>query len=248
MMKSYKLLSLILVILLSTSCEREKDANFILKGTVKDLKKGVVFLQRLDDSTIVNLDSVEIKGQPDFTLQTNLDEPLLLYLSLQKKDGLDHYIPFFADKGVTEIKTTLKDFSTDAKIIGSKQQELLEQYLKLMSDFRDKNLDLIKANFEAIKKNDSIRSDSILKKSDRLEKLKYASTINFALNNSDSEVAAYLALYEIPNTSIKYLDSIYNNLTGNIKQSYYGKTLNEAIESYRVALDSIPDKDARGNL
>lgn len=220
------------------SCTKENTSNFTLNGSIKDLKKGMVYLQRDGDSTIINLDSVEVNGELDFTLKTNIEEPILLYLKLDKKDGQDYFIPFFADKGVTEIKTSLKNFNTDVEIIGSKHQAILENYLTLMSDFRDSNLELIKANFEALQIKDSITSDSLIRRSNRLLRLKYASTINFALTNNDSEVAPYLALYEIPNTSIKYLDSIYNNLTERNKKSYYGKTLGEVIVNYKNSLNN----------
>lgn len=241
MIKTQNILTLIAALLVMVSCESEPKENFTLKGSVKDLKKGMVYLQKDGDSTIVNLDSVLVNGQPEFTLQTSIEEPILLYLKLDKNDGNDYFIPFFADKGITELKTSLKNFSTDAEITGSKQQELLDVYLKLMSDFKNNNLEIIKANFEAIKANDTATSDSLIKRSARLQRLKYASTINFALNNNDSEVAAYLALYEIPNTSIKYLDTIYNNLTDGIKKSYYGKTLGKSISDYKKALDSISE-------
>ena len=229
----------VLIVFFFAACKKETNANFTLKGAIKDLKKGMVYLQKNGDSTIINLDSMEINGQTEFKLQTNLDEPLLLYLKLDKKDGNEYYIPFFADQGVTSIQTTLKGFTSDAKITGTPQQELLETYLKLMSDFKNKNLDLIKANVEAIKGKDSLKVDSILKQSERLQRLKYASTINFSLTNKDSEVAAYLALYEIPNTSVKYLDSIYNNLTDAVKESYYGKKLGIALSNYEKSQDSI---------
>ncbi|WP_299112888.1 DUF4369 domain-containing protein [uncultured Winogradskyella sp.] len=239
MTKFQNLLFTIVITSLFFSCGKDNEANFTLTGSIKDLKKGVVYLQKDGDSMIIDLDSVSIKGEPNFTLQTTIEEPVLLYLKLDKNDGQDYFIPFFADKGVTEINTSLKNFNSDSKITGSKQQALLEDYLKLMSDFNDNNLDLIKANYEAMKQNDTITSDSLVKRSQRLLKLKYASTINFALNNKDSEVAPYLALYEIPNTSVKYLDSIYNNLTDNIKQSYYGKTLGSVLEDYKKTQDSL---------
>jgi hypothetical protein len=238
LMKPQRLLQLIVITILIISCQKEDSYNFTLHGEIKDLKKGKLYLQKDGDSTIINLDSVEVNGLSTFTLKTNIEEPILLYLKLDKKDGQDYFIPIFADKGVTELKTSLKKFNTDAVIKGSKQQALLDNYLALMSNFKNSNLDLIKANFEAVKQNDTLLSDSLIRRSERLLKLKYASTINFALNNNDSEVAPYLALYEIPNTSIKYLDSIYNNLTAPVKQSYYGKTLGEVIVDYKKALNT----------
>ncbi|RNC84944.1 MAG: DUF4369 domain-containing protein [Winogradskyella sp.] len=229
-------LFIFIALTLIVSCSKEKENNFILKGSIKDLKKGVVYLQKDGDSSVIDLDSVVIKGQPEFLLSTTIEEPILLYLKLEKNDGQEHFIPFFADEGETQIKTTLKSFNTSAEINGAEQQKVLEGYLTLMDDFKNKNLDLIKANYEALKRKDSIASDSIVKQSERLLRLKYASTINFALNNNDSEVAPYLALYEIPDTSIKYLDSIYNNLTDRIKTSHYGKILEKSISDFKTEL------------
>lgn len=225
----YKTLSLFALLSTIVSCGNDKDTNFTINGTIKGLKKGVVYLQKEGDSTIINLDSMVITGQPEFTLKTNLKEPILLYLKLFKNDGEEHYIPFFADQGVTELKTTLKNFNYDAEIKGSKQQELLNEYTKVMSKFNDQNLDIIEANFLAQKDNDSIAVDSLIKASETLFKRKYSYTIQFALNHKDNIIAPYLALYEIPSANPVYVDSVYNGLTEDIKNSFYGKKLGEVI-------------------
>lgn len=235
MTKLHKAFSLIILMVLTISCGKDNATNFTLKGTIKGLKKGVVYLQKDGDSSIVNLDSMSITGQPEFTLNTNIEEPILLYLKLFKNDGEEHYIPFFADKGVTEINTTLKNFNFDSEIKGSKQQVLLEEYLGIISQFNNKNLDVIEASFIAQKDNDSITLDSLNYVADQLVKRKYAYTIQYAMNNKDSEVAPYLALYETRNANPVYIDSIYNNLTSKIKNSLYGKKLKEAIENRKSA-------------
>ncbi|MBO6880303.1 DUF4369 domain-containing protein [Winogradskyella sp.] len=229
MTKFNKILSLLILISMIVSCGKDKEANFTLKGSIKGLKKGVVYLQKDGDSTIIDLDSMTIAGQPEFTLHTNIDEPILLYLKLFKNDGEEHYIPFFADKGVTTIKTTLNKFNFDAEINGSKQQDLLNEYTKVMSKFNDQNLDLIEATFLAQKENDSIAVDSLSKVSETLVKRKYSYTIQFALNHKDNMIAPYLALYEIPSANPIYIDSVYNGLTEEIKKSFYGKKLEEVI-------------------
>ncbi len=231
MIKLNKVLSLIILLLLTVSCGKEKEANFTLKGNVKGLKKGVVYLQKDGDSSIVDIDSMVVIGQQEFTLQTNIDEPIVLYLKLFKNDGEEHYIPFFADKGLTEINSTLKNFQFDAKISGSSQQKLLDEYLKVMSRFNNQNLELIASNFRALKDNDSILADSLSKQSDQIIKRKYSYTIQFAMNNKDSEIAPYLALYEIPSANPIYIDSVYNGLTDAIKNSYYGKKLGEVVSN-----------------
>lgn len=224
MSKISKLLSLIVLILLNTSCKKESDSNFTLKGYVKGLKKGTVYLQKQQDSLLVTLDSLEIKGDPNFELFTNLEEPEVLYLKLDKNASEEEMIVFFANTGVTEISSSRKLFNYNAKIKGSKQQDVLEEYLTTLIKLNNRNLELMQSNFES---KDSI---SFSEQQENFLKRKYAYTINFALNNNNSEVAPYLAVYEIPNTTIRYLDTIYNSLSSPIKASKYGKLLKETIE------------------
>ena len=215
--------------IIGVSCEKEPEANFTLNGNIKGLKKGVVYLQKDGDSTIIDLDSVVINGSSTFTLKTTIDEPILLYLKLFKNDDDEHYIPFFANKGITEINTSLKNFNYDAEVKGSEQQELLNEYTKVMSKFNDQNLDLIEGSLNAQKNNDSLALDSLNRASETLLKRKYSYTIQFALNNRDNIIAPYLALYEIPSANPVYIDSVYNGLNDNIKNSFYGKKLGEFI-------------------
>ncbi|WP_299129321.1 DUF4369 domain-containing protein [uncultured Winogradskyella sp.] len=232
MTKYIKALSLFLTACIAISCGKDNDANFTLKGNIKGLKKGMVYLQKNGDSTdIIDLDSVAVMGEKEFVLQTNLKEPILLYLKLFKNDGEEHYIPFFGDKGETTINTSLKLFSYDAEIKGSKTQDLLNEYTKVMSNFKDQNLEIIEQSLLAKKANDTIASDSLKKRSTTLIKRKYAYTIQFALNHKDNIIAPYLALYEVPAANTVYIDSIYNGLTKDIKTSFYGKKLAKLIET-----------------
>ena len=226
-MKNFWILA-ILIAGLCTSCNTEKSSDFTLTGTVKNLKKGTLFLQKFQDSAYVTLDSVALNGTSSFHLHSDLSEPEVLFLRLDKNDTDEGVIPFFADKGITEINTTLKHFNFEAEITGSKQQKVLDDYLKIMGKLNNQNLDLLKQKFDNFKDGDSTNI-SINDYQKTLLRRKYSYTINFALNNSDSEVAPYLALYEVPNTSVRYLDSIYNKLDDPIKHSLYGKGLKSFI-------------------
>lgn len=220
----------ILMLLLSFNCSKP-EANFRLTGTIKGLKKGKVFLQKQNDSVLIKLDSMDIKGQEVFQLSTHLEEPELLYLSWSKNDTDEQFIPFFAAQGETVINTTLTNFNFDAKISGSEQQALFEQYNNTISEFNNQNLELIKSSFLAQKSSDSMAVDSITKRSENLMKRQYTYAINFALTHKDSEIAPFLAVYEIPDANIKYLDTIYKSLTPTIKNSKYGKILQLALEN-----------------
>lgn len=223
---------LVVVALLAISCSKEAS-NFTLKGNIKNLKKGTVYLEREQDSTYIIIDSVVINGNPQFEINYNLEEPEVLYLRLNKNDNNEGIITFFADTGVTEINSTLKNFNFDAKIKGSKQQELLEEYLSIISRFNDKNLELIKEHFEPKKEKDTTLSLDFESQYNSLLRRKYLYTINFAVSHNTSEVAPYLAVTQIANANPKYLDTIYNSLQGNLKSSLYGKQLKAIIDKQK---------------
>ncbi|MDT0559295.1 DUF4369 domain-containing protein [Ichthyenterobacterium sp. W332] len=223
-----KLLVLALVIC-CLSCQKETVADFTLNGTVKGLKKGTLYLQKFKDSVYVTLDSASLNGNSNFTLKSELSQPEVLFLKLDKNSKEENVIPFFANKGITQINTSLKNFNFDAEIIGSKQQKLLDEYLKVMNRYNNQNLDIIEASFLAQKNKDSVALDSLTKQSTKLIKKKYSYTIQFAINNNDSEIAPYLALYEIPDANPVFIDSIYKGLSENVKNSLYGIELNTFI-------------------
>lgn len=218
------ILGVILLSFLMVSCAKEEQHNFKLKGYVKGLKKGTVYLQKQQDSLIITLDSLEIKGEPNFELHTDLEEPEILILTLDKNDDRENWVSFFADTGVTEIRSTRKLFNFNAKIKGSKQQVVLEEYLSTLLKLNNRNLDLMQSDFET-NTNTPFDQQQL-----NFMKRKYTYTISFALHHANSEVAPYLALYEVPNTTVRYLDSIYNTLTPPIKESKYGKLLKETID------------------
>ncbi|MDG1714067.1 DUF4369 domain-containing protein [Lacinutrix sp.] len=226
-----------LLILLSVcflfSCGNETSDTLIVKGTIKGLKKGTVYLKKANDSTLAIIDSMLVGKDSNFRLQTTIESPEVFYLSLDKNDSDENRITFFGDKGITEINTTLKQFTYDAEIKGSKQQETLEEYLSMNSKFKNKNLELIKESFEALKDNDTALINQTEKTYKNLEKRKYLYTVNFAISNNDSEVAPYLALTELYNANIKFLDIVNDTLTPRVKASNYGKELQRFIDKIK---------------
>ncbi|MCB7480920.1 DUF4369 domain-containing protein [Christiangramia sediminis] len=230
-----KKLALLLVILISiTSCS-EKESNLIVSGEVKGLKKGTLYLQKIDDTVLVNIDSVVVDGDPMFSMETYIESPQMMYLYLEKVDNnqYDDRIDFFADEGQVTITTKLEKFETSAEVIGSVNQEKLMEYRKMINRFNDQNLDLIKASFEAEKAQDEEKLMEIDKKYDGLLKRKYLYTVNFAINNKEHEIAPYLALSEVFDANIKYLDTIYNSLAPKVKKSKYGKDLKDFLKERR---------------
>lgn len=230
-MKKYLLLVLLVAIV---SCAKETTPDLIVKGTIKDLKKGTIYLKKEQDTAIVTVDSVIINGVSDFELHSNLESPEIFYLYLDKNSSDEDRITFFADKGVTEIHTTMKRFVYDAKINGSEQQKVWEKYKLMVAKFNEKNLDLIKEDLESQQKGDTSKINKIQQDYENNLKRRYLYTVNFAINNKDSEVAPYLALTEIYNAKINLLDTINNSLTPEVKASKYGKELQRFVDEIKL--------------
>ena len=227
-----KKISILFAILLIVSCAKEQH-DLTVKTNIKGLKKGTVYLKKVKDTALVTVDSIAINGNSEFELHSDLKEPEVFFLYLDKNSSENDRIAFFADKGITEINTTLKNFVFDAKIKGAAQQKTWDDYKLTMSRFNERNLNLIKEKFEAQKDGDTSKFTNIQKEFDNLLKRKYLYTVNFALTHKDSELAPYLALTEIYNARVKYLDTINNSLTPKIKASKYGKELESFIKSIK---------------
>ena len=118
-----------------------------ISGKVDGLRKGTIFLQKVVDSALVDIDSIIINGNPEFNFKTKIESPEIYYLYLNKDDGdtLNDRVMFFAEKGEIIINTLLKTFESSAKVSGSENQELLQEYRKISRQFNAKNLDYIKA-------------------------------------------------------------------------------------------------------
>lgn len=225
---------LLLIILTFTACS-EKENNLLVKGNVKGLKKGTIYLQKIEDTLLINVDSVMIDGDANFELGDYLESPQIMYLFLDKVDNVvyDDRIEFFAEQGEVTINTTLKNFEVDAKVIGSANQEKLVDYKKMMQRFNDQNLDLIQKNFEAQRDENQELIIETNQDFDKLLRRKYLYTVNYAVNNKDLEIAPYLALSEVFDANIKYLDTIYTSLTPQVRKSRYGKELKSFLKERR---------------
>ena len=219
----FKLLFILLIIL---GCENDKNlinVNIQIDG----FKKGKVYLQKIKDSTLVNLDSVFVDSKNLIILKSKIESPEIFYIDLGIS-GKDNKIAFFAEKGEIKIVTNLKRFNTDFEISGSSNDSIYRKYLSIIKKFNNNKLDLIKLSFDNSKNKDSV--SIIQAKIESLNKRQYMYSLNFAVTNGDYHVAPYIALTEFYNSEKILLDTIKSSLSNEVLNSKYGKILNELIE------------------
>ena len=223
MKKEFLIFSLLI---LTFSCSTN-EKKMIVSGNIDGLKKGTVYLQKQQDSIIVSIDSILLEGNSNFKLETEINEPDIYYLYLDKNDGdsLNDIITFFGNNGDINIQTSLKNFDSSYEISGSKNTELLQEYLSIIRKFNLQNLDLLEIFYKAQIENNQIRIDSVNTQIENLIKRKYLYTLNFATNNSEFEISPYLAVSQIADANQEFLLKLYDTLPEKIKNSKYGKIL-----------------------
>lgn len=222
----------LLTALIITSCSDKKaDNNTHITGHIKGFTNGIVYLQKMNDTVIMVLDSVKMKGDSKFQFDFNLDSPELMYLFVDRgiTNSMDDSLPIFAEQGTINVETDLKYFYASAKITGSKNQELFEEFQKTNRKYKGELLEISKEKFDALRFKRTHDVDSIETKFDKKLKRKYLYAINFALTNKEYEVAPYVALTELANANIKYLDTINKAMSPKVAESTYGKLLKKYI-------------------
>ena len=228
-----KLSILLLTISLLISCSSEKENQMIVKGTIDGLKKGTLYLQKIQDTLLVSVDSIILEGVNTFELKTIVESPEIYYLSLNNSD-FNNKILFFGEKGIFTINTNLERFSTAFKIAGGKNQEYLDEHQEMMRKFNDRQLILIERNFKATKAKNNLLIKKVQDEYNSLLKRRYLYTTNFAVQNANYEIAPYLAITQLNNANVKLLDTINNSLTDKVKQSKYGILLNDFVKKNKT--------------
>ena len=223
MKKEFLIFSLLI---LTFSCSTN-EKKMIVSGNIDGLKKGTIYLQKQQDSIIVSIDSILVEGNSNFKLETEINEPDIYYLFLDKNDGdsLNDIITFFGNNGEINIKTSLKNFDSSYEISGSKNTELLQEYFSIIRKFNLQNLDLLEIFYKAQIENNQAKIDSVNTQIENLIKRKYLYTLNFATNNSEFEISPYIAVSQIADANKEFLLKLYDTLPEKIKKSKYGKIL-----------------------
>ncbi len=227
-----KITALLALTIILFACSSKKEGNMIVQGQIKGLKKGTLYLQKMQDTLLVSVDSVALVGKDTFTLTDNVDSPVLYYLTF---DGntTDKRILFFGEEGVITINDKVDQFGFAPVITGSKNQVVLDKYNAVSRRFQNERLEFIKKDFDAKKANDLDLIEKLQIDYTRLVKRRVLYTTNYAITNSDSEAAPYIALTAMYDASLKMLDTVNSSLTPRVKESVYGKRFQEYLDNIK---------------
>ena len=234
-MKKVLVVSLVLISIFACSKKETKEGNLHITGNIKGLSQGKIYIQKVEDTSLVVLDSIIFKGNSNFESYLNIDSPEVLYFFLDRgqTNSLDNSLPVFVEPGEVTVNTKLKEFFNAAQITGSKNHELWNEFKEINSKFTNENLSIMEKRLQNELDFNAERQDSIDKAYEKLLKRKYLYVANFATNHADFEIAPYLALTEIADINVSYLETIADKMSPEVAESKYGKILQKHIEEIK---------------
>ena len=202
----------------------------IVKVKVENFKKGNIYLQKISDSALINVDSIFVKKNESIILKYNIDSPELFYLNLDVSD-IDNRIEFFGEKGEINIDTSLEKFNSDFKISGSSIDSLYRDYLSVIKKFNNQKLDLIQLSFNLTK---TELDDSLIKVQNQiksLDKRQYLYNLNYTVSNGNSFISPLVAINEFSESGKIVLDTIKNSMSKQVLESKYGKIFSDIVKN-----------------
>ena len=197
---------------------------------VENFKKGNVYLQKISDSALINVDSIFVKKNESIIFKYNIDSPELFYLNLDVSN-IENRIEFFGEKGEINIDTSLEKFNSDFKISGSSIDSIYRDYLSVIKKFNNQKLDLIQLSFNLTK---TELDDSLIKVQNQIKSLnkrQYLYNLNYIVSNGNSFVSPLIAINEFSESGKIVLDTIKNSMSKQVLESKYGKIFSDIVRN-----------------
>lgn len=227
-----KLIAICAFSILAFACSSKKEGNMIVKGQIKGLKKGNLYLQKMKDTVLVSVDSMALLGDDKFILADNVTSPEMYYLTFDGNTN-EKSLMFFGEEGEITINDNIEEFGFRPEIKGSKNQEVMDKFRDIDRKFKDQRLEFLKKDLEARQAKDEELLKQLEVDYKKMIRRRFLFSTNFAIANADSEAAPYIALSELYDANIMLLDTINNSLSDKVKNSNYGKRLQKFVSNIK---------------
>ena len=216
--------NIIIFLIILTSCSSEKE-NLIIEGKISGVKNSKIYLSYVEEGKII--DSVNIIDGK-FKLQTYIDASREMSIILGDKNSENKFD--FISEPTNILFTSSKDkFVFNGKILNSKLYSDYKNLKNQINRFEEKDLEMLAEQIEISVKGDQNKYDSINDQRLKLNQRKILFIVNYAMNNASNPVSAFISYKYRENINKKYLEKIYENLSEEIKNSFYGDKLSSSF-------------------
>ena len=216
--------NIIIFLIILTSCSSEKE-NLIIEGKISGVKNSKIYLSFVEEGKII--DSVNIIDGK-FKLQTYIDATREMSIILGDKNSENKFD--FISEPTNILFTSSKDkFVFNGKIQNSKLYSDYKNLKNQINRFEEKDLEMLAKQIGISVKGDQNKYDSINNQRFKLNQRKILFIVNYAMNNASNPVSAFISYKYRENINKKYLEKIYENLSEEIKNSFYGDKLSSSF-------------------
>ena len=215
---------IIIFLIILTSCTSEKE-NLIIEGKISGVKNSKIYLSSVDEEEI--LDSVNIIDGK-FTLKTYVDKTKEMSMILGDRNSKDKFD--FISEPAHILFTSSKDkFVFNGQIQNSKLYTDYKNLKNQINRFDEKDLEMLAEQIEISVIGNPNKYDSINEQRLKLNQRKILFIVNYAMSNASNPVSAFISYKYRENINKKYLEKIYENISEEIKNSYYGAKLSSSF-------------------
>ena len=212
---------IIIIFAFICSCLSDKD-EINISGEIKGLNNSFIYLIQPDSNTL--LDSSKVVNEK-FDLTAYINEPLELVLKIQSKDS-ENIFSFISEPSAKIIFTSSKEkFEFNGKIENSDLNYEFEKLNGHINRYNDIDLQMLEQQIQASIENNNKKYDSLNEERLKVDQKKILFIVNYCLNNNTNILSPYLAYKYKNNINLGFLENIYQNLSEEMRETYYGRKL-----------------------
>ncbi len=212
---------IIIIFAIICSCLSDKD-EINISGEIKGLNNSFIYLIQPDSNTL--LDSSKVVNEK-FDLTAYINEPLELVLKIQSKDS-ENIFSFISEPSAKIIFTSSKEkFEFNGKIENSDLNYEFEKLNGHINRYNDIDLQMLEQQIQASIENNKKKYDSLNEERLKVDQKKILFIVNYCLNNNTNILSPYLAYKFKNNINLGFLENIYQNLSEEMRETYYGRKL-----------------------
>ena len=212
--------NIIIFLIILTSCSSEKE-KLIIEGKISGVKNSKIYLSTVEEGKIIDSANI-IDGE--FKLQTYLDATEEMSIILGNKNSENKF--YFISEPVHVLFTSSKDkFVFNGKIQNSKLYSDYKNLNNQINQFDEKDIEMLAKQIEISINGNQNKYDSINEQRLKLNQKKILYIVNYAMNNKSNPLSAFISYKYRENINKKYLEKIYENLSDEVKDSFYGEKL-----------------------
>ena len=211
---------IIIFLIILTSCSLDKE-NLIIEGKISGVKNSKIYLFSVEEGKII--DSIDIIDGK-FKLKTYVEDTKEMSMILGNKKS-ENKFDFITEPAHILFTSSKDKFAYNGKIENS---TLYSDYKKLnnqINQFEEKDIEMLAEQIEISINKDQNKNDYINEQRLKLNQKKILFIVNYAMSNNSNPLSAFISYKYRENINKKYLEKIYENLTDEVKDSFYGEKL-----------------------